>query len=825
MADNFYTNLDKEAGITYDVPSTMEPSGNFYEDLDREAVMPGVKRKTFKQAISHGLERVDVASLKALGGLAKLEAEIGGGYRTKLWKMAGLEKPGYSQRIDTALKEWSDATLAKVQDYYETHPEEAVQVDPDAGYWARLKDVVIHPEKLVQFTVESVPLILEGLIGTMIAGPVGGVLAMAQPIMGDAYADARAEGTAPLPAYAQSIFTGYGEAAIEEWTLGKKLGLAKGIRELVSKGGKKILWEGGKLFFRGTAEEGSQEFNRNFWQWVFTDRSQAWTENVAQSAAVGGPMELVMGGGFAGVGYAGTMVSRKDKLGRVSKLREQVEGDYSLTQQNKGEINKELDKVENDVGNGVYDKRQPPTEPEAPTEGKFNVVLYPFGGKEAQVIESFPDREIAEAYADAKRTSIDIERKGTYSVEEVAPEAITGVETPDQAIGKQYGLDPAETQTRLDNAEVRYQELKNKPVGKRWPAESRELDFLERNRANIKLLLSREVRPMEEKMSRKQSLFLGHEIPKLLGMNMIQRMDFIKNITNQTSMKPMTPAQREQVIVAFTKLANERGIDIEGIKSPPVRELTVKLEERKQKPALSNRDRRNMKKLRKIYYSMKSWGYLAFRHASRIKRYARSLDNYEDNGPFTRYIARPVKTGDTKSSVNFESVMNIATESYKDVGIDAGHTIRAPSTLYTKIEKEDIESFAKDHLPGFSKGDDDRQQEAGEKMENIDFEEFKKIKLRTARILEVEDHPNADKLYILTVDAGSLGKRKLVAGLRESYGKDELLGKDIVIVANLKPAKIRGVESQGMLLAASAEDGKAIILTPQKDCDPGAHIQ
>ena len=110
-------------------------------------------------------------------------------------------------------------------------------------------------------------------------------------------------------------------------------------------------------------------------------------------------------------------------------------------------------------------------------------------------------------------------------------------------------------------------------------------------------------------------------------------------------------------------------------------------------------------------------------------------------------------------------------------------------------------------------------------MENIDFEEFKKIKLRTARILEVEDHPNADKLYILTVDAGSLGKRKLVAGLRESYGKDELLGKDIVIVANLKPAKIRGVESQGMLLAASAEDGKAIILTPQKDCDPGAHIQ
>ncbi len=105
MADDFYSNLDKEAGITYDVPATMAPSDNFYEDLDREADMPPVKRKTFKQAISHGLERVDIASLKALGGLAKLEAEVGGDYRTKLWRMAGLETPVPSQLIksgDTA---------------------------------------------------------------------------------------------------------------------------------------------------------------------------------------------------------------------------------------------------------------------------------------------------------------------------------------------------------------------------------------------------------------------------------------------------------------------------------------------------------------------------------------------------------------------------------------------------------------------------------------------------------------------------------------------------------------------------------------------------
>ena len=675
MADDFYSNLDKEAGITYDVPATMAPSDNFYEDLDREADMPPVKRKTFKQAISHGLERVDIASLKALGGLAKLEAEVGGDYRTKLWRMAGLEKPGYSQRIDTALKEWSDATLAKVQDYYETHPEEAIQVDPDAGYWARLKDVVIHPEKLVQFTVESVPLILEGLIGTMIAGPVGGVLAMAQPIMGDIYADARAEGTAPLPAYAQSIFTSYGEAAIEQWTLGKQLGLAKGIREIVSKGGRKILWEGGKLFFRGTAEEGSQEFNRNFWQWVFTDRSQAWTENVAQSAAVGGPMELVMGGGFAGVGYTGTMVSRKDKLVRVGKLREQVDGDYSLTQSDKNEINKEFDKVEADVKKGVYDKRPTPVEPEAPTEGRFNVVLHPFGGKEAEVIESFPDRETAEAYADAKRTSLTVKKEGTYSVEEVVapiePVAVTEPETPDQAIGKQYGLDPDETQTRLDNAEIRYRELKNKPTDQRTTEESKELAFLKRNRTNIEAILDRETQPLEKKMSKKKALALGHKIPELLGMTKLQRQDFMKNLVGQISMKNMTPAQREQVVVAFTRLARKRGVEIKGAESTPIRELVEKLEERKQKPALSRRDRRNMKKFRKIYYDIKAWGYLAFKHASRIKRVCRALDNYEDNGPFVQLIYREVKDNDTKASVNSNAIMDIAVESYKDAGIDA----------------------------------------------------------------------------------------------------------------------------------------------------------
>ena len=92
--------------------------------------------------------------------------------------------------------------------------------------------------------------------------------------------------------------------------------------------------------------------------------------------------------------------------------------------------------------------------------------------------------------------------------------------------------------------------------------------------------------------------------------------------------------------------------------------------------------------------------------------------------------------------------------------------------------------------------------------------------LVTARVKEVQDHPDADKLYILTITLGK-EKRQLVAGLKGYYTKEELVKKNIIIVANLKPAKLRGVYSQGMLLAAE-EDGIVEILSP--DCKPGIRV-
>ena len=105
----------------------------------------------------------------------------------------------------------------------------------------------------------------------------------------------------------------------------------------------------------------------------------------------------------------------------------------------------------------------------------------------------------------------------------------------------------------------------------------------------------------------------------------------------------------------------------------------------------------------------------------------------------------------------------------------------------------------------------------------IPFSDFKKIDLRVGKVLSVEEHPNADKLYVLKVDLGSEGERQLVAGLKQYYEPDRLKGRQVVVVTNLEPATLRGVESQGMLLACQDGD-KVMVLQPDGDATPGSSI-
>ena len=108
----------------------------------------------------------------------------------------------------------------------------------------------------------------------------------------------------------------------------------------------------------------------------------------------------------------------------------------------------------------------------------------------------------------------------------------------------------------------------------------------------------------------------------------------------------------------------------------------------------------------------------------------------------------------------------------------------------------------------------------------IQYEDFLKLDLRVARVLEAGPHPNADKLIVLKIDIGD-EQRQIIAGIRGHYESEQLVGKDIVVVANLQPRKMRGMESQGMLLAATVgegEDFEVIVLAADRPCPTGSPV-
>jgi len=108
-------------------------------------------------------------------------------------------------------------------------------------------------------------------------------------------------------------------------------------------------------------------------------------------------------------------------------------------------------------------------------------------------------------------------------------------------------------------------------------------------------------------------------------------------------------------------------------------------------------------------------------------------------------------------------------------------------------------------------------------MDKITLEEFKKLDLRVAKIEEASPLENSDKLLLLKIDLGG-EKRQIVAGIGKFYKAEDLLNKQIIVLANLETKKIRGFESQGMLLAASSENGEVVLIVPQKNISPGSKI-
>jgi methionyl-tRNA synthetase len=110
----------------------------------------------------------------------------------------------------------------------------------------------------------------------------------------------------------------------------------------------------------------------------------------------------------------------------------------------------------------------------------------------------------------------------------------------------------------------------------------------------------------------------------------------------------------------------------------------------------------------------------------------------------------------------------------------------------------------------------------------VQYDDFVKLDLRVARIIAAEAHPNADKLVVLKVDMGGGQERQILAGIRQWYAPEQLVGKSIVLVANLAPRKMRGLESNGMLLAATVKEGEeyrdVVVITLDREVPPGSPV-
>jgi methionyl-tRNA synthetase len=139
--------------------------------------------------------------------------------------------------------------------------------------------------------------------------------------------------------------------------------------------------------------------------------------------------------------------------------------------------------------------------------------------------------------------------------------------------------------------------------------------------------------------------------------------------------------------------------------------------------------------------------------------------------------------------------------SWDDIGKDQGlSTVLRPEVLFLKLEDEQIDVLREK----YSGSQHDRADKADEKEENVkDFTNT--LDLRVAKVIKIERHPKADKLYVINLDiAGE--ERVIVSGLVDHYAEEDLLNKHIIAAYNLKPAKLRGIESRGMLLAAEDKD-------------------
>ena len=174
-----------------------------------------------------------------------------------------------------------------------------------------------------------------------------------------------------------------------------------------------------------------------------------------------------------------------------------------------------------------------------------------------------------------------------------------------------------------------------------------------------------------------------------------------------------------------------------------------------------------------------------------------------------------------------------------DWNVDMTWNDKKPEPLFKRLDLEEILSFEKELVDddkeqeqpghvvkgGKKKKGDKKMKEVIEGIEYLDFDTFMKVDLRVGKITKVEDHPNADKLYVVYLEDGTNNGRTICAGIKKYYSIDELVGKSVVFVSNLKPRPLRGITSEGMMLAADDGEDNVKLITVDGNIKTGSQVR
>ena len=184
--------------------------------------------------------------------------------------------------------------------------------------------------------------------------------------------------------------------------------------------------------------------------------------------------------------------------------------------------------------------------------------------------------------------------------------------------------------------------------------------------------------------------------------------------------------------------------------------------------------------------------------------------------PFLPFSSEKIKQFIAKDDLKWTQLGNIGL-------LPVGHIVNQPELLFEKIEDEVIEKQVQ-KLLDTKKANELASHQAATQKPPIPYDDFSKLDIRVGKVLECQKVPKADKLLQFKIDDG-LGGRTIISGIAEYYNPADLVGKNVCFIANLEPRKLRGIESQGMILSAENADGSLAIIQPMKEVLPGSEVK